>query len=270
MMLVVLHQNSSSIPASLPLAARTTTKCSNIGFSGLCGPVPPPFSQYTLPVCRSPPPSPPPLDQSPPACKPIEIPAKKKGRWWTKVKVVATLTGTLDDWASRQTRAAFEAACEKSFDARCCVGGVAAGSVVLDFTLVQYADEAKGAPLADKLADVAIAASFRAAVLAATGTTFVSAPKVVSVTNVSADGAVLFDAPISGGALAGIVVVACVLVLGCGAFAYRARRRGATTRADGGDKRRSVGLHEPDDDERVVAQDRDGRGDGQGDREYRV
>ena len=99
---------------------------------------------------------------------------------------------------------------------------------MLDFTVVQYADAAKGLPsIADQFADATIMAAFRAAVLAATGSTFEAAPTVVSVTDVDKVGKVTYFSIVSGGAVAGIVL-GCVVVVATlllvGGVAYRKRR----------------------------------------------
>lgn len=140
------------------------------------------------------------------------------------------MSGTLKAWASPAKRAAFEAACEKIFKgAQCFVDGVKAGSVVIDFTIVQYADADAGAAgtpsLAEQLADAAVMARFSSEVLAATGSTIEAAPTVISITAVSADGTA--RVPLSGGAVAGIVimcvVVAATTIVG-GVYVYRRKR----------------------------------------------
>ena len=105
---------------------------------------------------------------------------------------------------------------------QCILNGTKAGSVVLDFTVAQYADVAEGVlSIADQFADATVLAEFRAAVLAATGSTFESAPTVISVADVDKDGKVVYFSNISGGAVAGIVlgcvvvVVATMLLVGC-------------------------------------------------------
>ena len=111
---------------------------------------------------------------------------------------------------------------------QCILNGTKAGSVVLDFTVVRYADEAKGVlSIADQFADANLLAEFRAAVLAATGATFEAGPTVVSVTDVDKDGKVVYSWSISSGAIAGIVlgcVVVVAAVLVCCICAYRKRR----------------------------------------------
>ena len=182
-------------------------------------PSPPPTSAVSTPN------SPPPPSPSPPPAAPKTI---EPDRDYTAVKATATVTGTLAEWEAPARRAAFEAACEKAFaGAQCFLDDVKAGSVVLDFSVVQYADEAKGRSIADQFADGAVVAAFRSAVLAATGSTFEAAPTVVSVTAVGKDGKVTYSSNISGGAVAGIVV-GCVVVatmcVGVGIYACRNRR----------------------------------------------
>ena len=95
-------------------------------------------------------------------------------------------------------------------------------------------DEAKGLYIADQFADATIVAEFRAAVLAATGSTFEAAPTIVSVTNVDEDGKVVYFWNISHGAVAGIVlgsvVVAAMLVVCVCAFCKRRAALSKTTR----------------------------------------
>jgi hypothetical protein len=175
-----------------------------------------------LPTPSSPPP---PSPSPPPAAAPKTI---ESGRAYTAVKATATVSGTLEEWEAPAQGSAFETACEKAFaGTQCLLNGTKAGSVVLDFSVVQYADAAKGLPIADQFADVTILAAFRAAVLAATGSTFEAAPTIVSVTGVDAGGAVVSSRAVSGGAIAGIVimcvvVVATMLLVGC--VVYRKRR----------------------------------------------
>jgi hypothetical protein len=57
----------------------------------------------------------------------------------------------------------------------------------------------------------AIVAAFGAAVAAATGFTVASDPTITAVTGVSADGSVVALAALSGGAIAGLVIM-CVVV----------------------------------------------------------
>ena len=119
----------------------------------------------------------------------------------------------MTEWApSAPRRSAFETACEKAFaGAQCYVYGVAGGSVVLDFAVVQYADAIKGLPIADQFADPTVMTAFRAAVLAATGSTFEREPTIVAVTGITTTGSRLFFSPLSGGAIAGVVIMCAVL-----------------------------------------------------------
>ena len=152
----------------------------------------------------------------------------EKGRAYTAVKAVATLSGTVKEWEAPARRSAFETACEKAFKgSQCLLNGTKAGSVVLDFTVVQYADAAKGLAITDQFADATILAEFRAAVLAATGSTVEAAPTIVEVTGVGADGGVVYNWKVSGGAIAGLVIL-CVVVIACcvgvGIYAHCKRR----------------------------------------------
>ena len=151
------------------------------------------------------------------------------GRAYTAVNAVATVSGTIKEWAAPARRSAFCTAAEKAFKGtECILNGTKAGSVVLDFTVVQYADAAKGVlSIADQFADATIMAAFRAAVLAATGSTFEAAPTIVSVTDVDKDGKVVYSSTISGGAVAGIVlgcVIVAAMLIGCCVCSYRKRR----------------------------------------------
>lgn len=127
-------------------------------------------------------------------------------------------------------RAAFEAACETSFGAQCCVTGVKAGSVVVGFTVVQYTATATGTSVVAKFADRAVVAAFGAAVAAATGLVVESTLAISSVTGVAVDGSIVGYGGLFDGAIAGIVI-SCVVVMAlivggvAGVCTYRERRR---------------------------------------------
>jgi hypothetical protein len=192
-------------------------------FAQAC-PAPSPDASATPAPNSPPPPSPSP----PPSAKPKTI---APGRAYSAVRVAAALSGTVKEWESPARRSAFETACEKAFAGSLCfLAGAKAGSVVLDFTVVQYVEAAKDAHIlhiADQFFNVEIMATFRAAVLAATGSTFESELKVVSVTTVGKDGKVDFSSTVTAGAVAGIVllclVIAAAVLVVC-VCAYRKRR----------------------------------------------
>jgi hypothetical protein len=135
------------------------------------------------------------------------------GRPRVETVVQVAVSGTLTQWQSPKVRASFEQVAEKIFGLPCFVKGVKAGSVVIDFTVVQYTSTGVAVKsIPDMLADPTTLAAFNEAVSASTGFAVESVPTVSSVTSMTGKGGVVTAIPtLSGGAIAGLVIM-CVVV----------------------------------------------------------